>query len=208
MIDRRARAASYAIICRIGPVLRHEISGLMQPVRMLLTVLERRMLKPDFDRDAIAENISTVCALSKHATIGCMNSFDWFAELSDKSVNLKASVDELKQLLAIEFSERALTIVNAIETDALTIRQSIVRTALVGALLAFCDEQTAQGELRISFDEQLLVRYVPYTDSDAKIVGEANLESGIDWLDVEALAASANVTMSRGNGWLRLNISE
>jgi hypothetical protein len=208
MLDLRAEAATYRILRRIAPVLRHEIAGLMQPVRMLLTVIERRMLKPDIDRQAISENISTVGGLASQASKGCLGALDWLVSPSDSLVSLKSSVDELGKLLALEFSERTLTLVNAIDDDELMVKQSVVRTVLIGAMLAFCDEQAAPGKLHISFDKQLHLSVELNTEGGIKFVDKACHDLYIDWLDVEAIAASANISIIRGNHWLRIIISK
>ena len=41
--DRLAEAACYAVLRRIAPVLRHDVAGFLQPVGMLMTVLQRRV---------------------------------------------------------------------------------------------------------------------------------------------------------------------
>ncbi|MBC7649266.1 MAG: hypothetical protein H7197_09170, partial [Vitreoscilla sp.] len=65
--DRLAEAACYAVLRRLMPVLRHDVAGALQPVRMLLMVLERRMQAAEPDLEAIAKNVTSLSTLTKQA---------------------------------------------------------------------------------------------------------------------------------------------
>jgi hypothetical protein len=207
MLNHRSEAAAYAILCRVGPVLRHDIAGLMQPVRMLVTVLEKRANKPEFDRAATTENISTISMLTKQASAGCMNAFEWFAPPSDASMNLRAGIDELKKLLALEFSLSALTLENAVPYDSDAVPKSFVRLVLMGALLAFSDSQLAPSTLRIAIDASTIsLILVPDNIEELNPSPFDRHQRCIDWLDAEALATSFGSNTERGEGWFRIEL--
>jgi hypothetical protein len=207
MLNPRSEAASYAILCRVGPVLRHEVAGLMQPVRMLVTVLERRANKPEIDRAAFAENISTISILTKQASAGCMNAFEWFALPSDASMNLRQGIDELKKLLALEFSSTALTLENAVPDEAGTVPKSFVRLVLIGALLAFSDSQLVPSTLRIAIDASTLSLTIASKNVDERNTTQFDRHHRcIDWADAESLATSFGLTTERGEGWFRIEL--
>ncbi|HQS32467.1 MAG: hypothetical protein B7X59_03050 [Polaromonas sp. 39-63-203] len=216
--DRLAEAACYAVLRRVAPVLRHDIAGLMQPVGMLMMVLQRRVQMPEPDLPAIVKNVASVSTLTKEATTGCMNAMGWMASRDDTGVNLRSSLDEAIKLLAMELSASGLEMINGISDDAPAVPQSFYRNVLVGALLAFCDQRTAGGTLhasleagagnshdtarltlRMRHDNATLVAETPAPDRKSR---------GIDWADVEAMARSFGASMSRGEGWLSLDLPQ
>ncbi len=207
MLNHRSEAAAYAILCRVGPVLRHEVAGLMQPVRMLVTVLERRANKPEIDRLATAENINTISILTKQASAGCMNAFEWFATPNDASMNLRDGVDELKKLLSLEFSVNALTIENIVPYETAAVPKSFVRLVLIGALLAFSDSQRVPSILRIAIEASVLSLSLTPDKGDERNPSHFDRhQRRIDWLDAEALATSFGLTTERGEGRFRIEL--
>jgi hypothetical protein len=207
MLDQRSEAAAYAILCRVGPVLRHDVAGLMQPVRMLVTVLERRTNKPEVDLAATAESISTISLLTKQASVGCMSAFEWIAPPSNASMNLRVGVDELKKLLALELSASALTLENAILYESLDVPQSFVRFVLIGALLAFSDSQRVPGTLRIAIEGSVLLLSLEPKQGD--VLSATHFDSHqrrIEFADAESLAMSFGLTTERGEGCFRIEL--
>jgi hypothetical protein len=214
--ERLAEAASYAVLRRIAPVLRHDIAGFMQPVGMLMMVLQRRVQMPEPDLQAIAKNVASVSALTKEATTGCMNAMGWMASREDNPVNLRGSVDEAAKLLTMELAANGITIANNIAGDAVSIPQSFFRSVLIGALLAFCDQRAAGNALLVSLEtgpgghpetSRLMLHMQPGEASGPSESPAVNRSSRrIDWLDVEAMAGTYGVAISRGEGWLSLNL--
>ena len=213
--DRLAEAACYAVLRRLMPALRHDVAGTMQPVRMLLMVLERRVQALEPDMQAITKSVISASALTKQATADCINALEWIGSSQDAHVNLRSSVDEAIKLLAMELSAHALALVNGISDNTVTAPQSFLRTVFMGALLAFCDQRAAGGTLQVSFKAA--------TDSHPAHRLQLRLQPGdagkppafqdlvrkyrlIDWPDVQAMARSFGVTVTQGEGWLILDL--
>jgi hypothetical protein len=213
--DRLAEAACYAVLRRLMPVLRHDVAGAMQPVRMLLMVLERRLQASQPDVEAITKNVTSLSTLTKQASADCINALDWIGASLDAQVSLLSSVDEAIKLLAMEFSSNGLKLVNGITDSAATTPQSFCRGMLMAALLAFCDQSAAGGSLQVTCkpDSHQRVRlHLQMLPADAApspalldIVRKYRL---IDWPDVQALARSFNVKLELGDGWLTLGLPE
>ena len=212
--DRLAEAAFYAVLRRMMPVLRHDVAGAMQPVRMLLMVLERRTQAPEPDLAAIAKNITSVSALTKQATADCIGALEWIGSSQDAHVSLRSGVDEAIKLLAMELSASGLELVNCVADDSATAPQSFVHSALVGALLAFCDQGVAGGTLQATYAFadtgqagqlrlEMLLSDTAKLPTSMDIVRKYRL---IDWPDVEAMARSFSVRLERGDGWLTLGL--
>lgn len=214
--DRLAEAARYAVLRRVLPVLRHEVAGSMQPVRMLLMVLERRVQTTDPDLAAITKSVMSLSALTKKATADCMGALGWIDSSQDRHVSLHDSVDEAAKLLALALSVNPLALVNGVADGSATAPQSFFRSVFMGALLAFSDQHVAGGTLEVTFQNaaannqhlgQLQLRMRP-TDANkpppcADMVREPRM---IGWPDVQAMARSCGVTMAQGDGWLTLEL--
>ena len=212
--DRLAEAACYAVLRRLMPVLRHDVAGVMQPVRMLLMVLERRVQTAEPDLQAIAKNVASVSALTKKASADCISALEWIGSSQDAHVSLRSSVDEAIKLLAMELSANGLELINGIADDSATAPQSFLRSVLMGALLAFCDQRTAGSTLQVTYaaadgnqSSRLELRMLPddagNLPASLDIVRKYRL---IDWPDVQAMARSFSVKMARGDGWLTLEL--
>ena len=213
--DWRADAARYAVLNRMMPALRHDVAGAMQPVRMLLMVLERRLQNVDPDLDVIAKNVTSISMLTKEASVEVMSAMGWTGSGEDVRVSLRSSVDETIKLLALELTLKKMALVNGIADDSATAPQSFLRSVFMGALLAFCDQDIEGGMLRVTFDAgadnqrpgQLQVRMLP--DDTGKSHASLDVDRKyrkIAWPDVQAMAQSCGVAMVRGDGWLTLDL--
>ena len=216
LADRLAEAARYAVLNRLMPVLRHDVAGALQPIRTLLLVLERRVQRAEPDLEAIAKTVESVSALTKQATVDCMSAWGWMASTEDVHVSLRSSVDEATQLLALELSVNSLSLVNGIADDSATAPQSFLRSVLMGALLAFCDQCVAGGTLQVTFDAatadtqqpgRLQLRMLPgeVEKSPSSVEGGRKYRT-IGWPDVAAMAQACGTQMARGDAWLTLDL--
>ena len=211
--DPLAEAACFAILCRVAPMLRHEIAGLMQPVRLTLTVLERRMLAAELDRTMISENVTLANSLSKEAGAGCMNAIGWITEpgrgTASLRVDLHTAIDQTSKLLALELAGSSLKLINGV-TSASTVTQGFVRTVLTGVLLAFCDAQVGASELRITLSgEKLLITVVKNEGSEGGAAEQTvQPQRPIDWRDIEALMDTFDFTMHRSQHEVWIDVKE
>ena len=207
--ERLAEAASYAVLLRIAPALRHDVAGFIQPVGMLVMVLQRRVQMPEPDMQAIAKNVMSVSALTKEATTGCMNAMDWMASREDTYVSLRAGADEVMHLLALELSGHGLSTANDLAESMPRVPRPFFRSVLVSALLAWCDQKPGAGMLRINGssdanESELKMQFE--VDGTALPADTVSPQRRIGWDDVEALARACGATLSRGDGWLRLRL--
>ena len=205
--QRLAEAASYAVLRRIAPALRHDVAGFMQPVGMLVMVLQRRVQTPEPDLQAIGKTLTSVTALAKEATTGCMNAMDWMASREDTRVSLCAGADEVVRLLALEMSGRGLSASHDIKESQTRVPRRFFRRVLAGAMLAWCDQNPGAGVLRISGscdanEAELSLQFE--ADGTALAADAVSPQRPIGWDDVEALARACGATLSRETGRLHL----
>lgn len=217
--DTLAEAACYAVLRRLMPVLRHDVAGAMQPVRMLMMVLERRVHAPEPDIQAITKNVLSVSALTKQATADCLKALEWVGSSQDAHVTLRSSVDEAIKLLAMELSANGLALVNGVSDDKIAASQSFLRTVFMGALLAFCDQHVAAGTLQVTLEAdtdtdtdshcapRLLLKMLPGdAGKPAEFQDIVRKYRLLDWPDVHAMARPFGVTVMQGDGWLTLDL--
>ena len=217
MNERWAEAARHAVLGRVLPGLRHDVAGAMHPLLMTLTVLERRIQKPEPDLAAIAKSVLSLSASVKKATADCIGALAWPDSNHDPRVSLRDGVDQAAKLLALEMSENALTVVNGVADGPAAATQSVMRSVFIGALLAFCDQHAVGGALEVTFQEaaadsphagRLQLRLLPggVVKSPACPDGARKPPRLIGWPDVQAMAASCGVAMGQGDGWLTLDL--
>ena len=216
--DRLAEAAHYAVLNRLMPVLRHDVAGAMQPTRMLLMVLEKRLQAVDPDFQAIAKNVTSVSTLSKQASASCLAALGWMASSEDVQAGLQNFVDEAIILLAMELFNNSLTLVNSIENNSATASLAFLRSVLMGALLAFCDQHVEGGTVEVTLASvtvcdavprpaQLLIRMLPGERVKPPPMPDVvRRYRMIGWSDVEALARASGVQMAQGDGWISLSL--
>ena len=215
--QRLAEAANYAVLQRIAPALHHDVAGLMQPVSILTAVLQKRMQLPEPNLQDIAKNLSSVSNMAKEATTGCVIAVGWINTSENRCVNLHNSVDQATQLLSMELSAAGLKVDNDIANQDRSVPQIYFRSVVVGALLAFCDQSTTGGTLRLKIQaqpkdtnkpDQLLLSIVHgntnRVSSHADVIRKSRC---IDWADVQAMADWLSVTMVQGDGWVAMDIA-
>ena len=217
--DWHADAARYAVLSRVMPALRHDVAGSMQPVRMLLMVLERRLQSADPDLEAIAKNVASISTLTKQASVDVMSVMGWTASNEDVRVSLRSSVDEAIKLLALELTIKKMALVNGITDESATAPQTFLRSVFIGAVLAFCDQCNEGGILQVTFGAaadsqprgssplQLQLRMLPDNTGKSHATFDVDRKCRmIEWTDVHAIAQSCGVEMARGDGWLTLSL--
>ena len=214
--ERWAEAARHAVLGRVLPGLQHDVAGAMHPLLMTLTVLARRVQKPEPDLAAITQGVLSLSAAVKKATADCISALAWAGSSHDPCVSLRDGVDLAAKLLALDMSENALTVVNNVADSSATAPQSFIRSVFIGSLLAFCDQHAAGGALEVTFQEaaadsphagrlQLLLLPSDVIKSPS-FLNEARKLRVIGWPDVQAMAESCGVRMARGDGWLTLDL--
>jgi hypothetical protein len=214
--QRLAEAACYAVLRRVAPALRHDVAGFMQPVGMLMMVLQRRVQMPQPDMEAIAKNVTSLSTLTKEATTGCMNAMGWIASREDTGIGLHQGVDDAIKMLAVDLSGRGLQIVNGVAEAAGNVPQSLLRSVFMGALLAFCDQPEVSGILHVALQDEsanasasrrLTLRVLPGgVATSLSPADHLHKFRNIDWADVEAMAGVAGLAMERGDGWLAIDL--
>ena len=213
--SRLAKAARYAVLGRMMPVLRHDVAGVLPLVQMLLMVLQRRVQNAHPNLAAITENVMSFSILAKKAASDNMSALLWTDSADDSHISVKVGVDEALRLLTREMSLSAPNIVNGIKNESATLMQSTFRSVVIGALLAYCDQNVADSSLQLTFHDvapgshigqlrmQVLSGDVGKLPVSLNVIRQRRV---IEWADVQAMAESSCVKMAQRDNWLTLDL--
>ena len=220
-LEHRAEAARYALLRRLAPAMRHDMAGGFQPVMMLATVVEKRLLAATPDLSTLVKNSSDIRTLAIAATRSSLDLIGWMALDPNARVGLGQGIKDALHLVATEFSFKGFKFVNQTEGEATEVGRDHLRGVFVAALLALTDAaaaSTANILLTAARDGQDVLVSISLTDVGATsgaiapheefLIGLAAYRK-IDWDDVQAIADAdgLSVIYETGSVMLRLPIS-
>ena len=217
---RSAEAARYALLRRLAPAMRHDMAGGFQPVIMLATIVEKRLLSASPDFSTLVENSHEMRTLAIAATRSNLDLMGWMALDNDARVGLGQGIRDAMHLLATELSFRGFKFVNQTEGVTTEVGRDHLRGVFVAALLALTDTAASPANvlLTVTRDGQDMLVTISLTDVGATsgaiapheefLIGLAAYRK-IDWDDVQAIADAdgLSVIYETGRVMLRLPIS-
>lgn len=195
-----AEAARYALLRRLAPSIRHNLVINLQPIGMIYEVLDRRLRGPQPDLAHVLAGAAKINSFARAALDSCLNVVTWLAPEDDAVTDAAEGTRECSALLATTLSFRGYTLRNQAQAVAGDVRLSAVRNVLTAALIQATDEASPPAELVITTEaspQGLQVRL-----QVRPIEGESGTDTTsayrpLRWCDVEALAASEQVTVER-----------
>lgn len=207
--ERLAEAARYAVLGRLSPMLRHDMAGALQPLRMISAMLQRRLEAAVLDRVAIAKNVSAIDVLSKEAAAHCMGAMNWLVPINEDSVSVQAGVQELLTLTATELFLHGLVGVNAVPDAEARFPRTFFRSIFAAALLALCDSSDGAASVHVELlnlngDVDLHLRVA--RDALAPAAQPVQRQRRLDWDDVRVLAAAAGLAFAQGEEGVSLRL--
>ena len=198
---RRSEAARYAVLRRLAPCLRHHMVRYLQPIFMVHEIIDHRraVVKPDLP--TLYNNADKINGYAKAALQECLDVSSWLAPNTDEVIAVGNGVRECFELMSASLNFRGYQLINEVGNVGLHVRRDALRMVLAASFMAATDALTDAAKLVLKIagnDEQsveleMLVEPVndglteSYEDGYRKIV----------WSDVEALAGSNDVTLSR-----------
>ena len=199
-LEHRAEAARYALLRRLAPAMRHDMASGFQPVTMMATVVEKRLLAATPDLSTLVKNSSDIRALAIAATRSSLDLIGWMALDPNARVGLGQGIKDALHLVATEFSFKGFKFVNQTEGVTTEVGRDHLRGVFVAALLALTDAaaaSTANLLLTAARDGQDVLVSISLTDVVATsgaiapheefLIGLAAYRN-IDWDDVQAIA--------------------
>lgn len=218
-LNCRADAAAYAVLRRLAAAIRHQMAGNFQPVTMLATVMEKRLLAATVDLPALVKTSSDVKAMATAATRSSLDLLGWIAPDLTARVPLNSGIEEALHLVATELSFRGFKCDNQTEGMATQVALNHVRSVFVTALLALTDEAQSPASLRLTAQNQadcvaVKLALVPFgVDMPSGAEQQHDVFQPtvtpyrkIDWQDVQAIAALNAVPIERSGAAVLLRI--
>lgn len=206
--ERFLEAARYALLRRLAPALRHDMAGILQPISMMAAILEKRLQKPQPDLAALAKNSGAINTIARDAGSACMSLMTWLAPRDDAPVDVHAGVSEALALVTTELAFGGFNVVNETSGVHAAMPLSILRGAFMASVLSLTDAASAPGELICSAqltDGDVILRIVlAATDGEAPFVAGKPAYRALAWDDVQAIAQSQGVAVTRGDATVEL----
>lgn len=206
--ERFLEAARYALLRRLAPALRHDMAGILQPISMMAAILEKRLQKPEPDLAALAKNSGAINNFARDAGSACMGLMTWLAPRDDASVEIHEGVAESLALVTTELAFAGFNVVNKTSGVHAVVPLSVLRGAFMVSVLALTDAASAPGDLVCSAqltDEDVIFRIVlTATDADAPFVSGKPAYRALAWDDVQAIAQSQGVEVTREGSTVEL----
>lgn len=206
----QAEAARYALLRRLAPSIRHHLVVNLQPIGMVYEVMDRRLRAAQPDLAEVHESAHKINGFARAALNSCLDVVSWLAPDQDVLTPGAEGVRECLGLVATSLTFRGYALRNEIGAIGGEVRRSAIRTVLTASLVHVTDENQPPAELVLAAEPHqadalvLLLTLRPGTGEPGFSPEPAYRP--IEWSDVQALAASESVTVTR-DGRQRLRIA-
>ena len=204
-----AEAARYALLRRLAPSMRHHLVVNLQPIGMIYEVMDRRLKAPQPDLANVHESAHKINGFARAALNSCLDVVSWLAPEEGSTSSVTEGVRECSSLLATSLSFRGYPLRNEVPAIPGHVRRSAIRNLLTAVLIQATDENSPPADLVLrgessSRGARLDLTLRPST-GDQGFANEPGYR-GLEWSDVEALAASEGVEAEREDGRITLMI--
>lgn len=196
------------------------MAGGFQPVTMLATIIEKRLLTASPDMPTLIKNSGDMRTLAIAATHSNLDLMGWMVVNPEARVTLSKGIQDVLHLVMTELSFRGLTFVNQTQGMTTDVALHHVHGAFVAVLLALTDAAASTANVLITAAQEgqdMLVE-IKLTDLEAASGSSTPREAchiglaayrKIDWDDVQAIADvdGLHIKHEAGSVILRLPIS-
>ena len=196
------------------------MAGGFQPVTMLATIIEKRLLTASPDMPTLIKNSGDMRTLAIAATHSNLDLMGWMVVNPEARVTLSKGIQDVLHLVMTELSFRGLTFVNQTQGMTTDVALHHVHGAFVAVLLALTDAvaSTANVLITAAQEGQDMLVEIKLTDLEAASGSSTPREAchiglaayrKIDWDDVQAIADvdGLHIKHEAGSVILRLPIS-
>jgi hypothetical protein len=196
-----AEAARYAVLRRLGPVLKHDMVVNLQAISMMAEVLNARIERAVPSPADFQSNISKLNRLAREAVASCLKVAAWIEPGEDQGIRLADGVDECMALLASNFNFRGFVVSKEVDETNFQVWRIALRNLLVASLITLTDTPTGPCHVRVKAQvrngmAEISVQVSPREDPVDALTFEPSYRQ-LDWADVQALAAAESVELVR-----------
>lgn len=204
-----ADAARYALLRRLMPAMLHNMAGALQPIGMTAAIMEKRLQTAAPDLSAITKSSGNIKTLARDASSSFMDLMTWLAPKATRQVAVNVGIADSLGMVSTELSFRGFTIINETASVCDEVRQNILRSVFMAALLAMTDAAPSSGQVtikaQVTNDETVLKIEFIAAGSDSL---QDNLQAyrELTWDDVQFLADAEGVNFARAHNTVTLRI--
>lgn len=205
--EQRVEAARYALLRRLAYAMRHHMVVHLQPIGMIIDVMERRLESPAPNLAQVHEAMAKVNTHARAAVQSSLDVVSWLAPQDGGLIAAGAGVQECFELLRSQLNFFGFALRNNTEAVDEKVSRPALRAVLPAVLLALSDEAEPPAEL--SLRAESLPRRVQVTvtlragDGDPAYRSELSYRP-IGWDDVDVLARTEGVACERDGNTVTL----
>lgn len=151
-----AQATRLAVLRRLGPALRHEATGLLQPIAMSASLLDRRLESLPTDNAAVREGVQRLVGYARKAVQANLELISWLVPDPRAHRPLEAAVQEVLGLMATPLGLDGFRLQPQLHSQAVSalVSQSAVRCLLPACLWWLSDQSPIPGVLQLTATRQ------------------------------------------------------
>ena len=204
-----ADAARYALLRRLMPAMLHNMAGALQPIGMTAAIMEKRLQTAAPDLSAITKSSGNNKTLARDASSSFMDLMTWLAPKATRQVAVNVGIADILGMVSTELSFRGFTIINETTIVCDEVRQNILRSVFMAALLAMTDAAPSSGQVtikaQVTNDETVLkIEFIAAGSYSLQDNLQAYRE--LTWDDVQFLADAEGVNFARAHNTVTLRI--
>ncbi|MDB5885179.1 MAG: hypothetical protein JWR74_1350 [Polaromonas sp.] len=194
-------SARYALLQRLAPALQHHLVGQLQPMDMIVLMMERRLQAASPDLAGLRQDCALLGNVSRTAVRSLLDMMSWIDPRPESALKVDAGVKDCLKLLVTEFRFNGFVIVSEVPDMQEKVASRAFRSLLCATLVALGDAGKAPASIVIR--AQALAQQVELsitlhpTEGTAKNGPSSHYRSLI-WRDVEILALAESVALAYG----------
>ena len=198
--ELQVESARYTVLRRITSCLRHHLVRPLQPITLICGVMHHQLCAANPDVQAVKTQADKINDFAKSALAECIGISSWMAPESGILTEMGAGVRECVGLLATTLHFRGFHLVNEVDELVQLVQRDALRMVLIAALLEATDTLTEPATVTLSATCQedkvtLLLQVNPREQGSVESYDDGYRK--LLWSDVQALAASEGVSLSR-----------
>ena len=212
LFDQQVEAARYAVLRRLAPCLRHHMVRPLQPIGLICGVLHHKLSAAQPDLPSVREEAEKINEFARAALDECMDMGTWLAPELDVLTDVESGVKECVGLLATMLHFCGFRLVNGVEELPAQVRvlRDALRMVLSAALLEMTDAMSEPATVTIraqatASEVTVLLLAEPLSEGQLDRYDDGCRK--LAWSDVQALALSEHVGLSRQDRQVTLRFS-
>lgn len=207
---QQVEAAHYAVLRRVAPCLRHHMVRPLQPIGLIYGVMQHKLAADEPDLESIRMEADKINVFAKAALEECADMATWLAPEPGVLVEFGRGVSECAGLIATMLHFCGFRLINSVDEPPVLVHRNALRMVLIASLLETTDslEVPATLTLTSTLGEHEAVVLLEVSETEGGCV--ERYDDGyrkLVWADVQALALSENVGLTRETGRITLRFA-